>query len=253
MKYLKIYLQDHFAGATAGAELAKRAAKHNEGDAEFGGPLQRIAAEIDEDREQLRRIMAALEVEPDRIKTTLMWAGEKAGRLKPNGDLLRFSPLSRHVEIEGLITGVSGKLSLWRALIAVEAEHAQLDAAKLTEAADRAEDQLRRLHELREWTESGSMDLLPVRERIGAIAERDKLETNLGGVADMQRPPDAMFVVDLKTEAIGVREAAMVELLGQTGLPASGALAVSLPFFGVTAGLSLLGGLVYLISGRRRR
>ena len=34
------------------------------------------------------------------------------------------------------------------------------------------------------------------------MAERDKLEINLGGVADMQRPPDAMFVVDLKTEEI---------------------------------------------------
>ena len=66
---------------------------------------------------------------------------------------------------------------------------------------------IRRLHELRDWTESGTMDLLPVRERIAAMAEREKLETNLGGVADMQRPPDAMFVADLKTEAIGVREA----------------------------------------------
>ena len=71
---------------------------------------------------------------------------------------------------------------------------------------------IKRLHELREWTETGSMDLLPVRERIGAIHERDKLETNLGGVADMQRPPDAMFVVDLKTEAIGVREAARLKI-----------------------------------------
>ena len=66
---------------------------------------------------------------------------------------------------------------------------------------------IKRLHELREWTESGTMELLPMRERIAAMAERDKLEMNLGGVADMQRPPDAMFVVDLKTEAIGVREA----------------------------------------------
>src|SRR5919112_5773352 len=71
---------------------------------------------------------------------------------------------------------------------------------------------IRRLHELREWTETGTMDLLPVRERIGAMAERDKLETNLGGVADMQRPPDAMFVCDLKTEAIGVREAARLKI-----------------------------------------
>ena len=66
---------------------------------------------------------------------------------------------------------------------------------------------IRRLHDLRDWTESGTMELLPVRERIAAMKERDKLETNLGGVADMQRPPDAVFVVDLKTEAIGVREA----------------------------------------------
>jgi hypothetical protein len=150
MKYLKIYLQDHFAGATAGVELAKRAAGNNDGDAEFGGPLRRIAAEVDEDREQLRRLMARLEVEPDRIKTTLFWAGEKAGRLKLNGELLSFSPLSRLMEIEGLISGVSGKLSLWRVLIAAEDAHPQLDPDELNALATRAEDQLARLHELRD-------------------------------------------------------------------------------------------------------
>ncbi|MEK6228887.1 MAG: 30S ribosomal protein S2 [Actinomycetota bacterium] len=66
---------------------------------------------------------------------------------------------------------------------------------------------IKRLHELTEWTESGTLELLPTRERISAIKERDKLEYNLGGVRDMQRPPDAMFVVDMKTEAIAVREA----------------------------------------------
>jgi small subunit ribosomal protein S2 len=71
---------------------------------------------------------------------------------------------------------------------------------------------IKRLHELREWTESGTMELLPVRERIAAMAERDKLETNLGGVADMQRPPDAMVVIDLKTETIGVREASRLNI-----------------------------------------
>jgi small subunit ribosomal protein S2 len=71
---------------------------------------------------------------------------------------------------------------------------------------------IRRLHDLRDWTESGTMELLPVRERIAAINERDKLETNLGGVADMQRPPDAMFVVDLKVEDIGVREAKRLKI-----------------------------------------
>ncbi len=71
---------------------------------------------------------------------------------------------------------------------------------------------IERLHELRAWTEGGTMDLLPTRERIGAMAERDKLETNLGGVADMQRQPDAMFVVDLKTEVIAVREAERLKI-----------------------------------------
>ncbi|HEV2076037.1 MAG TPA: 30S ribosomal protein S2 [Thermoleophilaceae bacterium] len=66
---------------------------------------------------------------------------------------------------------------------------------------------IRRLHELTDWNESGTMDLLPTRERIAAEAEREKLETNLGGVRDMERIPDAVFIVDLKTEVIAVREA----------------------------------------------
>ena len=64
-----------------------------------------------------------------------------------------------------------------------------------------------RLHQLSGWREDGTLDLLPVRERIAAEAELAKLETNLGGVRDMQRVPDAVFIVDLKTEAIALREA----------------------------------------------
>ena len=66
---------------------------------------------------------------------------------------------------------------------------------------------INRLHELTDWTENGTLELLPVRERLAAEAERDKLEINLGGVRDMERLPDAVFVIDLKTEAIAVREA----------------------------------------------
>jgi small subunit ribosomal protein S2 len=68
-------------------------------------------------------------------------------------------------------------------------------------------DRIRRLHELRRQKAEGQLDLLPTRERLSAEAELLKLETNLGGVADMQRLPDAIVVVDLKREAIGVREA----------------------------------------------
>jgi small subunit ribosomal protein S2 len=70
----------------------------------------------------------------------------------------------------------------------------------------------KRLHDLLDWTENGTLDLLPTRERIAAINEREKLMTNLGGVRDMQRTPDAIFIVDLKTEEIGVREATRLKI-----------------------------------------
>ena len=64
-----------------------------------------------------------------------------------------------------------------------------------------------RLHELTEWQEEGKLDLLPTKERMGMQAELAKLDYNLGGVRDMDRLPDAVFVTDLKTEEIAVREA----------------------------------------------
>lgn len=66
---------------------------------------------------------------------------------------------------------------------------------------------IRRLHELRAQKSGGQLELLPTRERLAAEAELIKLEANLGGVAEMQRRPDAVVIVDLKKEAIGVREA----------------------------------------------
>jgi small subunit ribosomal protein S2 len=69
-----------------------------------------------------------------------------------------------------------------------------------------------RLHELSNWQEEGKLDLLPTKERMGMQAELAKLEYNLGGVRDMDRLPDAVFVTDLKTEEIAVREAARLRI-----------------------------------------
>jgi small subunit ribosomal protein S2 len=71
---------------------------------------------------------------------------------------------------------------------------------------------IKRLHELRELKEDGRLDLLPTKERMSMEAELRKLEYNLGGVADMQRLPDAVVIVDLKTEEIALREAARLEI-----------------------------------------
>ena len=69
-----------------------------------------------------------------------------------------------------------------------------------------------RLHELNGWKEEGKLDLLPTKERMGMEAELAKLEFNLGGVRDMERVPDAVFVTDLKTEEIAVNEAARLRI-----------------------------------------
>ncbi len=69
-----------------------------------------------------------------------------------------------------------------------------------------------RLHELTKLQDDGQLALLPTKERMNMQAELAKLEYNLGGVRDMQRLPDAIFVLDLKTEEIGVREAARLRI-----------------------------------------
>ena len=66
---------------------------------------------------------------------------------------------------------------------------------------------IKRLHDLERYESEGQLGLLPTRERMAAQADLEKLRANLGGVKNMQRVPDALFVIDLKTEAIAVREA----------------------------------------------
>jgi small subunit ribosomal protein S2 len=66
---------------------------------------------------------------------------------------------------------------------------------------------IERLHELRRLRDDGQIELLPPKERITMLGELEKLETNLGGVADMRRQPEAIFIVDLRKEQLAVREA----------------------------------------------
>jgi hypothetical protein len=138
-KYLATYLNDHFAAATGGHELAKRAARENEG-SELGTFLSGLAAEIEEDRATLGGLMDELGVKADRLKVAAGWAAEKAGRLKPNAQLLGYSPLSPLVELEALLVGITGKLGLWRALAEVAVD-LDLERARFDELAARAERQ----------------------------------------------------------------------------------------------------------------
>jgi len=73
-------------------------------------------------------------------------------------------------------------------------------------------DRIQRLHELRSLKTESQLELLPAKERISMEAELEKLEANLGGVADMRRQPDAVFIVDLRKEQLAVREAQRLKL-----------------------------------------
>jgi small subunit ribosomal protein S2 len=68
-------------------------------------------------------------------------------------------------------------------------------------------ERIERLHDLRRLKEDGQLALLPAKERIQMEAELEKLEANLGGVADMKKQPDAVFIIDLRKEQLAVREA----------------------------------------------
>ena len=68
-------------------------------------------------------------------------------------------------------------------------------------------DRIDRLHDMRRLRDEGQLELLPAKERIAMAGELEKLEANLGGVADLRRQPDAVVIVDLKKEALAVREA----------------------------------------------
>lgn len=113
---IPIYLNDHLAGATGGVELARRIRGSNREEPAFAEPLTRICREIEEDREALEAVMDRLEISRDPLKPIGAWVGEKIGRLKPNGRLRGYSPLSRVLELEGLAMGITGKMGLWEAL-----------------------------------------------------------------------------------------------------------------------------------------
>lgn len=136
-RYLPIYLNDHLAGATLGVELAKRTLRQNP-EGELGDFLGWLTAQIVEDRASLLGLMRRLGVKPSLGKSAGAWTAEKLGRLKTNGHLRTYSPLSRLVELEGLAGGIEGKLAFWRSL-----QEAGIDG--MDELMSRAREQRERL------------------------------------------------------------------------------------------------------------
>jgi len=143
---LAIYLNDHLAGSTVGVELARRARGANSG-SELGQLLDRLGREIEEDRDTLGAVMDAVGARRDRLKKAAAWLGEKAGRLKLNGQLTGYSPLSKLIELEGLNLGIEGKSRLWAVL--GELSDPRLSSFDFPALAQRAERQRSELEPFR--------------------------------------------------------------------------------------------------------
>jgi hypothetical protein len=147
-KLLDVYLNDHLAGSIVGRALARRIAKRNS-DNEYGRQTAEIAREIEQDQEELRRIMDRLDVHQKQLRLGVAWVVEKVTRLKPSGQLFGYSPLSRVLELEGLVMGITGKLELWRTLDKTGVANPALDESQLRELIRRAESQRDRVEDLR--------------------------------------------------------------------------------------------------------
>jgi len=146
--WLGIYLNDHLAGATAGAELARRVAGSHQ-DPRHRKRLAALAADIAADRQALLQLMHGAGVPVRGRKILAGWAAEKATRLNPSTSFLTRSPLSELIELETLYLGIQGKAAGWRALLAAAANDGLTDQQRLRVLLDRAGDQLAVVEELR--------------------------------------------------------------------------------------------------------
>lgn len=109
-RLLRIYLNDHFAGYEAGKRLAMRALGNNRG-TPLGDFLESFITQVEEDGSEMARLIDQVGGRVDRVKQSGARAAELLGRLKLNGQVRGYSPLSRLEEIEGLCIGVDGKLA----------------------------------------------------------------------------------------------------------------------------------------------
>jgi hypothetical protein len=124
-RWLGIYLRDHHAASAGGVALARRAL----------GPSHPVAEQIARDRATLEEVMRQLDVPPSGMKVRLVRVAELLARLKPNGSLLRRSPLSRVVELEVLVAGIRAKEALWTALLRANQSVRGVDLEALAESA----------------------------------------------------------------------------------------------------------------------
>jgi hypothetical protein len=144
---LALYVEDHLALSLGGVRLARRALTENRG-TPYAALLERLIPDLEEDRDALKDLLAALGGSRSALKEAAVAVGELVGRLKPNGRLLSYSPLSRVWELEALAAGTASRRALFESLARVQRRDARLREFDLAALAARAR---RHGEELERW------------------------------------------------------------------------------------------------------
>jgi hypothetical protein len=139
-KAMNVYLNDHLAGAMLGSDLAEQIGSQNQSTS-LGELMERLAPQIEEDRQTLIALMRRLDSSKNPVKQAGAWVTEKASRLKFAGMTSGEPELGTFMALETLALGIQGKLSLWKALKQVTDQHPAITSVNLDELIDRAETQ----------------------------------------------------------------------------------------------------------------
>ncbi|WP_336873934.1 hypothetical protein [Rhodococcus qingshengii] len=189
-KFLRIYLNDQLALGLLWRELARRAQRKNNG-TDLGEALTCVCAGITEDVATFRRLMGALGMPANPVKLALVVAAERVGRLKLNGRLRGYSPLSRFIEVEFLVMGIEGKKQLWTTLRDIAELETRLPNIDFEELIARAERQREELEPFRTRTGKEAFIASPTRtmtSRPLAGGQRSLGQTEIGFGVRCSRP-----------------------------------------------------------------
>ena len=137
---IDVYLNDHLAGATFGADLARQLEARTDGTA-FQPEMSRLAEEIEADLETLTDLMERLRVTRNPGKQVAAWVAEKASRLKLTGVTSGNDEIGMLLSIEALSLGVEGKAALWATLRELRGHYPELASCDLDDLLQRAQRQ----------------------------------------------------------------------------------------------------------------
>ena len=149
-QYWETYLNDHRAGATAGTALVKRIWRSNRRN-QWGPVIENVVETIEQDLVVLDEVRTASGVSGGDLKKMAALLTERAGRFKLNGHLLTYSPLSRVLELEALMSAVRGKQSLWVALRTAAPSHPEWAGFDFAALEKRGIEQMETLERIHEW------------------------------------------------------------------------------------------------------